>query len=85
MYVHDPGPKKSYDDGVIYIRTRYVVSKTDTDKEVKEKLLQDIVVRYIIRSFFRPAFLTFLVSQTISQDRAYAASNVKTQLERSTC
>ena len=50
MYVHDPGPKKSYDDGVIYIRTRYVVSKTDIDKEVKEKLLQDIVVRYIIRS-----------------------------------
>ena len=52
VYVHDPDsdPNKSYDDGVIYIRTRRAVpaaeiedfSETDTDKDVKNKFLQAI-------------------------------------------
>ena len=50
VYVHDPGPNKSYDDGVIYMRTRRAVatqraedlSETYSDKEIKDRFLQAI-------------------------------------------
>jgi len=63
VYVDDPDdPNKSYDDGVIYIRTRCVpaaktedLSETDTDRDVKAKCLQAIGDK------FDPAELTFFV------------------------
>lgn len=52
VYVHDPesDPNKSYDGGVICIRTRRAVpaseiedfSEADTDRDVKDKFLQAI-------------------------------------------
>jgi hypothetical protein len=65
VYVHDPDndPNKSYDDGVIYIRTRRAVlaeniedfSETDTDRDVKDNFLQEIGDK------FDPEELSFFV------------------------
>jgi len=63
VYVDDPDdPNKSYDDGVIYIRTRCVpaaktedLSETDTDRGIKDKFLE------AIGDQFDPEKLTFLV------------------------